>query len=139
MESKINLRILREGKPAVCESIERGTMTFGSLFEKYPFPAITDEKMKRSRTMKTAAFPVLFVNEHTFIGTPEVDRFIVANRPVEEFISGPSLVVQMRYRVPIIERPAFYGRPEVEEENPYDYISLSADLGVPESYWDAFG
>lgn len=139
MESKINLRILREGKPAIYESVERGTMTFGSLFKKYPFPPITEEKMKRSRTLKTAAFPVLFVNEHTFIGTPEVDNFITENRPVEELISGPSLVVQMRYRVPIIERPAFYGRPAAPEENPYDYISLSADLGVPESYWDDFG
>lgn len=138
MDSKINLRILREGHPAIYDTVERGTMTFGSLFKAFPFPLITKEKIERSRAYKTAAFPVLFVNEHTFIGTPEVDGFITADRPIEDFISGKSLVVQMRYRVPIIERPAFYGRPE-EPKNPYDYISLSADLGIPESYWDDFG
>lgn len=140
METKsyINLRILREGKPAICDSVERGTMTFGSLFKNYPFPLITEEKMERSRAYKTAAFPVLFVNEHTFIGTPEVDNFITADRPIEDFVSGKSLIVQMRYRVPMFERPAFYGRPEIPE-NPYDHISLSADLGIPESYWDDFG
>ena len=145
METKINLRILREGQPAICDSVERGTMTFGSLFKNYPFPLITEEKMERSRAYKTAAFPVLFVNEHTFIGTPEVDGFITADRPIEEFISGKTLFIQMRYRVPIIERPAFYGSryeklsslffsPELSE-----HVSFSADLGIPESYWDDFG
>lgn len=145
MKSKINLRILREGKDTVCESVERGTMTFGSLFKKYPFPLITDEKMQRANYYKKAAFPVLFVNEHTFIGTPEVDAFITADKPIDEFVSGKTLFIQMRYRVPIIERPAFYGSryekllslsfsPELSE-----HVSLTAELGVPESYWDDFG
>ena len=139
MKSKINLRILREGKDAVCESVERGTMTFGSLFKKYPFPLITDEKMQRANYYKKAAFPVLFVNEHTFIGTPEVDAFITANKPIDEFVSGKTLIVQMRYRVPIIERPAFYGRPEPPIPEFSEHVSLTAELGVPESYWDDFG
>ena len=138
-KSNINLRILREGNSTICDSIERGTITFGSLFKKYPFPVITDEKMKRAEHFKTAAFPVLFVNEHTFIGTPEVDAFITADKPIDEFVSGKSLIVQMRYRVPIIERPAFYGRPEPPMPEFSEHVSLTAELGVPESYWDDFG
>lgn len=138
METKINLRILREGQPAICDSVERGTMTFGSLFKTYPFPAISEEKIEQSRRYKEAAFPVLFVNEHTFIGAHEVEDFISANTPIEEFVTGKSLIVQMRYRVPILSRPSFYGKPNPPVSPLSEHISLTAELGVPESYWDDF-
>ena len=136
--SKINLRILREGEPTVCDSIERGTMTFGSLFKNYPFPFITGEKLARSHRTKTASFPVMFINEHTFIGTGEIEDFIRENLPIEDFVSGKSLIVQMRYRVPLFERPAFYGKSAPPMSNLSEHVSLTAELGVPENYWDDF-
>lgn len=139
MKPVINLRILREGKDPICDCVERNTVTFGDLLKQYPFPLITTEKEKRAKIMRTAAFPVLFVNEHTFIGAHEVENFLQENKMIDDFVSGKSLMIQMRYRVPLIERPSFYGKPIKPAEETLEHISLSADIGVPESYWDDFG
>lgn len=135
MSKEIKLLVLREGLPPVCSTAPKENITFDDLFTAYPFPAITEEKRKRVKDIMP--IPLLFVNEHTFVGAPDVDSFISANKPIEEFVSGKSLVVQMRYRVPLFYRPAFYGK-AVLSPSGHEHISLTEELGVPESYWDEF-